>query len=59
MIVQDPSVTLTVNCKLAGVTTTKPNHVKVSSTVPYNVTVKASSSVLSSSGAYKYLLGNS
>ncbi|WP_068405498.1 hypothetical protein [Pedobacter cryoconitis] len=60
LIVQDPSVTLTVNTTAnyqQGVTTTKPNHVKVSSTVPYNVTVKASSSVLSSSGGIQIPVG--
>ena len=60
LIVQDPSVTLTVNTTAnyqQGVTTTKPNHVKVSSTVPYNVTVKASSSVLSSSGGVQIPVG--
>lgn len=60
LIVQDPSVTLTVNTTAnyqQGVTTTMPNHVKVSSTVPYNVTVKASSSVLSSSGGVQIPVG--
>lgn len=60
LIVQDPSVTLTVNTTAnyqQGVTTTRPNHVKVSSTVPYNVTVKASSSVLSSSGGVQIPVG--
>lgn len=60
LIVEDPSVTLTVNTPAnyqQGVTTTKPNHVKVSSTVPYNVTVKASSSVLSSSGGVQIPVG--
>lgn len=60
LIVQDPSVTLTVNTTAnyqQGVTTTMLNHVKVSSTVPYNVTVKASSSVLSSSGGVQIPVG--
>ncbi|MGY0038939.1 hypothetical protein [Pedobacter sp. NJ-S-72] len=60
LIVEDPSVTLTVNTTAnyqQGVTTTMPNHVKVSSTVPYNVTVKANSSVLSSSGGIQIPVG--
>lgn len=60
LIVQDPSVTLAVSSTAnyqQGVTTTKPGHVKVSSTVPYNVTVKASSSVLSSSGGVQIPVG--
>ncbi|KIO78644.1 hypothetical protein TH53_02565 [Pedobacter lusitanus] len=60
VVVQDPSVTLTVNTVTKyqqGVTTTMPNHVKVSSTVPYNVTVKASSSFLNSSGGVQIPVG--
>lgn len=51
LIVQDPSVSLTFNTVAAyknGVTTQMPNHIKLSATVPYDVTVKASSNFLTS-----------
>lgn len=60
LVVQDPSVTLTVNTAALyaqGTSTQMPNHVKVSSTVPYNVTVQASSSTLSSSGGVQIPVG--
>lgn len=51
LIVQDPSVSLAFNTAATyknGVTTQKPNHIKLSATVPYDVTVKASSNFLTS-----------
>ncbi|MBB5636572.1 hypothetical protein HDE68_002473 [Pedobacter cryoconitis] len=60
LVVPDPNVTLTVSTTAnyqQGVTTTKPGHIKVSSTVPYNVTVKASSNFLSSAGGAQIPVG--
>lgn len=59
-IVQNSQIDLTVNTAAKyqqGVTTTVPNQVRLSSTVPYNITVKASGPNLSSSGGVNIPVG--
>lgn len=60
VVVLGSQVDLTVNTVAKyqqGVTTTVPNQVKLSSTVPYNITVKASGTNLSSSGGVNIPVG--
>ena len=60
VVVQNSQIDLTVNTAAKyqqGVTTTVPNQVRLSSTVPYNITVKASGPNLSSSGGVNIPVG--
>jgi hypothetical protein len=60
VVVLGSQIDLTVNTAAKyqqGVTTTVPNQVRLSSTVPYNITVKASGPNLSSSGGVNIPVG--